>query len=458
VDITKQKLLIETLFSSPETFAICYPIIKAEYFHADLQDAVRYIQKHYDDFSALPSPQIIEAETGHKLTQKEVKPDEIEYSVRETERFCRRKAVELAIRATPDLYQDEKFDEIEKIIKDAVLVSLHRDMGINFFEDPAERIARYLDDDPVEPIGWGKFDDMLDGGIARKQMLLFSANSGGGKSLALLNVGINFTLKGYTVLVITLELSAEMVDGRAIQMIASMDSLTWKKEAEFAAEKINKVGNKLTIKKDGEERSGSLHIRRMKNGTTANNIRAFLKEFELQQGKVPDMIVVDYVDLMGANENISRDNIFEKDKGATEELREIGEDYNAWIVTASQQNRGAVTAGDLNHSHIAGGISKINTTDVYVSIIMNDSMRAQGDMNMQFLKTRTSGGVGETVKVQFNTKTLRISKPDSLDVSMVNTVKKKPEKVEEDAGVIIETDNSSDLMDLMRSQSLTQPS
>ena len=104
--------------------------------------------------------------------------------------------------------------------------------------------------------------------------------------------------------------------------------------------------------------------------------------------------------------------MFEKDKRASEQLRSIANDYNMWVVTASQQNRGAVGQTDLNHSHIAGGISKVNTTDVYVSIIMNEAMRQQGTIAMQFLKTRSSDGVGKTIYLKWHNTTLRITDPD----------------------------------------------
>lgn len=421
MDLKKQKLLIEYLFSSKEAFSICYPILKAKYFHEDLQDSVNCIIKYFNEYNALPDPDILKAETGKIFQKENITSDKIEYCVNEIEKFCKDKALELAIRATPPLYEQKKYDEIHELIKDAVLVSLHRDMGIDFFTEPGERIQKLLEDDPVEPIGWEEFDSLNDGGIARKQMILFSANSGGGKSLVMLNVGINFTLKGYTVLLISLELSAEMIDKRTIQMITNNDSISWKKDPEKTEQKILNIANKLNVVKDGESRQGSLHIKRMKNGSTSNNIRSYLKEFELTYGRIPDMIIVDYVDLMGSNENISREHIFEKDKSATEELREIGEDYNAWIVTASQQNREAITATNLHQGHIAGGISKINTTDVYVSIIMNDAMREDGVMGFQFLKTRSSGGVGKTVYVSFNNKSLRITDKQSLDLTLINS-------------------------------------
>lgn len=437
--VKEEKLLIEYLISSPETFAICTSIIKPEYFDPNLQDTVHFLQTYYDEYNGLPEPDLIDAKTNVKLLLRDVSKDKIEFCTNEIEAFCKRKAIQAAIVASMDLYKEKKFDKIEALIKNAVLVSLHRDMGIDFFVDPIKRLKYYLENDPVEPIGWKEFDEALDGGIVRKQLLLLQANSGVGKSIVMQNIGLNFVEKGFTVLLISLELPAEMIDIRAVQMVTGQDK-SWKKNIENTAQLIESKRKNLEVKDEqGNIRNGSLHIKRMPNGTNSNQIRAFLKEFELRNNKIPDMIIVDYLDLMSDNAGTPQHQIFAKDKGASEELREIGEDYNAWMVSASQQNRGAITAAELHQGHIAGGISKINTTDVSVSIIMTDKMRHEGSIGFQFLKTRTSGGVGKTVYSGFNPKTLRITDRTQMDFSNINN---EPDTASEpddsDDGIIIE--------------------
>ena len=112
---------------------------------------------------------------------------------------------------------------------------------------------------------------------------------------------------------------------------------------------------------------------------------------------------------MAPNEKVSADNVFQKDKMISEEIRNIGVVNDMFIITASQQNRGAIDADELHQGHIAGGISKVNTTDVYISIIMTEAMRAKGEMALQFLKTRNSDGVGKIVYLKWNGITLRIT-------------------------------------------------
>ena len=116
---------------------------------------------------------------------------------------------------------------------------------------------------------------------------------------------------------------------------------------------------------------------------------------------------------MSPNEKVSADNVSEKDKQVAEQVHQILDDYDMIGITASQQNRSAVTATDLNHSHIAGGITKINTTDIYASIIFNDLMKAAGEIHIEFLKTRSSDGVGKRIELKWNNTALRVENMNS---------------------------------------------
>lgn len=423
MDIKKQQLLIEYLISSSDTFALSYPILKDIYFDPELRHTIRFLQQYYNEYHSLPEIDQIDVETGKSFKIRNISSDKIEYCLNEIEQFCQDKAIENAILSSAELYKKGERNKIRNLIVDAASVSLHRDMGVEFFDDPEERLRNLLKKEIVEPTGWKEFDDLLEGGIARKQLLLFSANTGGGKSIVMANLGLNFILKGMTVLLISLELSEEMIDMRYIQMITGMKTTDWQKDINNSAETILKIKEKAM--------GGSLFLKRMKQGTTANEIRSYLKEFQLRYKKTPDMIIVDYVDIMGSNEGISSENVFEKDKATSEELREIGEDYNAFMVSASQQNRGAVRAEHINHSHIAGGISKINTADVYVTIILSEAMRAKNEIMFQFLKMRSSGAVGKYVHLKFNTISLRIT---NNDLSL-NTVKTESKSREEDTTI-----------------------
>ena len=102
----------------------------------------------------------------------------------------------------------------------------------------------------------------------------------------------------------------------------------------------------------------------MPSGSNTNDIRSYVKEFTIQKGVAPDVVLVDYLDLMfPVNKKISPTDMFIKDKFVSEELRNFAVEQQIVLVTASQLNRGAIEEVEYDQSHIAGGISKINTAD-----------------------------------------------------------------------------------------------
>jgi len=134
-----------------------------------------------------------------------------------------------------------------------------------------------------------------------------------------------------------------------------------------------------------------------------------LKEYEIKTGKKVDVLLIDYLDLMHPiGQKISAENLFVKDKYVSEELRNLAMELNTIFVTASQLNRSSVEEIEFDHSHISGGISKINTADNLIGIFTSRAMRERGRYQIQLMKTRSSSGVGMKVDLGFDVDTLRI--------------------------------------------------
>lgn len=440
MDSKKQKILIEYLISSPDTFALCQSIVKPDYFDPELRNAITFIKTYYDKYNATPNPDQIEAESNVTFSKRDITPDEVQYCTDQVETFCRRRAIEKAVLASPDLIAKGDYGALEKSVRDAVLLSLNRDLGLSYFDDVDARLKRMLEHNPTESTGWKELDELLFGGISRKEMLLVSANSGGGKSITLANLAFNFAKRGRNVLYISLELSEDIVAQRFDTMFTGIGRREWKG-------RTSEISAKLASEKEGG--AGRLDIKQMPSGTTAAQIKAYLKEYYLQHRMYPDMLVLDYLDNMSPNEFVSADNIWQKDKLCSEQLRQIGVDYNMFIATASQLNRDAVKAAHHDHSHIAGGISKINVSDVYFSIKMTESMRAKGEIMFSLQKTRNSDGVGKNIFLKWDSKTLRITDNDGDSVSSALTFIKKDKGQTMTKGDIIDTPTGNGLLDLL---------
>jgi KaiC/GvpD/RAD55 family RecA-like ATPase len=397
----KQKLLIEYLLSSSDVYALCKSIVKPAYFDPEYRNALTFCESYYDKHHTTPDVDQVEAESGTAFKSRIITRDQIEYCATEIESFCKYHGFRLAVLAAPKYMEQEDYGSAQQHIADAMSISLTRDLGIQYFNEPLTR----LEEASIKPqrvsSRWIDFDDATNGGFGRKELVLFSANSGGGKSITLANVAVNMLHHKLNVLYITLELAEDLVAQRFDSMFTGIPSVQSRSKYKQIATELDQLSSTM----------GQLFIKHMPVGTTANDIRSYLKEFQLTNGFVPDVLIVDYLDIMGANEKVSSDNISEKDKQSAEQLREIIFDYNMIGATASQQNRSAIEAEQLHQGHIAGGLTKVNTVDVYVSIVLTPVMKASGEICFVFLKTRNSDGVGKTIYLTWVNNSLRIMDP-----------------------------------------------
>ena len=169
---------------------------------------------------------------------------------------------------------------------------------------------------------------------------------------------------------------------------------------------MDDVDLKVRMKAKG---AGRLRVKQMPNGVNANDIRTFLREYEIQCGEKVDCLMVDYLDLMmPISQKVSGGDLFIKDKYVSEELRNLAVERDLLFVTASQLNRGAVEEIEFDHSHISGGISKINTADNLIGIFTSRAMRERGRYQIQLMKTRSSSGVNSKIDLEFDVDSLRI--------------------------------------------------
>lgn len=403
-----QKLLVSYMITEADSFLLCQNILKPEYFDAKLRPVVRYVLEYANEFRSLPTPDQIEATTSYPIKKFEESnsTQHNEWFLKTIEQFCRDKALQIAVVSGVDLLEQGRGAEVERMVKEAMTISLMSDLGLSYFEDPRARLEGLRDRSNYFTTGWNSLDEKLYGGFTKGALNIFAGGSGSGKSLFLQNIALNWALMGLNVVYISLELSEALVSMR-------IDSMTSGFTTKDILRKIDEVTHAVTKRGEG---AGDLKIKTLNQGTTTNDIRAYMKEYEIQTGKRVDAIIVDYLDLMHPNDKgINKSDQFIKDKYVSEELRGLAREMDCFCVTASQLNRQSVDAAEFDHSHIAGGISKINTADNVFGIFTTAHMRENGEYQLQFLKTRSSSAVGQKIKLKFINTSLRILDPDPED-------------------------------------------
>jgi KaiC/GvpD/RAD55 family RecA-like ATPase len=378
--------------------------MNSENFDRKLRPVAEFIVEHSTKYNILPDPVQIKATTGQDI---DVVPDLSEghndWFLEEFESFTKRQELERAIMKAADLLEKGEFDPVEKLIKDAVQISLQRDMGTDYFADPKARINKYFNAGGQVSTGWPQMDKLLYGGFSRGELNIFAGGSGSGKSLVMMNIALNWLQSGLSGVYISLELSEELTSLRTDAMLTSMSTREIRKDIDTTELRVKMVAKK----------AGQYRVKGMPAQSNVNDIRAYIKEVQIQTGIKIDFVMVDYLDLvMPVSVKVNPNDQFIKDKYVSEELRNLAKELGILMVTASQLNRSAVEEIEFDHSHIAGGISKINTADNVFGIFTSRSMRERGQYQIQCMKSRSSTGVGQKIDLDYNIDTMRITDSD----------------------------------------------
>ena len=422
-----QRLFLEMMLQDAQNFVRVQNIYNPDNFDRSLKEAAKFISDYSDQYRTLPTIDQIKATTGTELKVSADMQEHNEWFLNEFEQFTKRQALERAILKAADLLENGDYDPVEKLIKDAVQISLTKDMGTDYFADPSARINKYFNSGGQVSTGWPQLDRLLYGGFSRGELNIFAGGSGSGKSLVMMNIALSWLQQGLSGVYITLELSEELTSLRTDAMLSSMSTKDIRKDIDTATLKVKMVGKK----------SGQYRVKALPAQSNINDIRSYLKEVQIQTGIKVDFVMVDYLDLlMPVSAKVSPNDLFVKDKYVSEELRNLSKELGVLLVTASQLNRSAVEEVEFDHSHISGGISKINTADNVFGIFTSRAMKERGKYQIQCMKSRSSTGVGQKIDLEYNIETMRITDPgiDNSDgaggppkaFSIMNQIRNKP--------------------------------
>ena len=407
-----QKLYIEMLLADAESFARAQNIFKPESFDRKLQPIAKFVKDYMDEYKVMPEVEQVNASHDIKLKEaKDLDPAHFNWLLDEFETFSRHKALEQAILSSADLLEKGDYGPVEDMVKEAVSVGLTRDLGTDYFEDPKGRLQALKDNNGQISTGWASLDKKLFGGFNRGELNIFAGGSGAGKSLFLQNLAVNWATAGLNVCYISFELSEALTAMRLDAMMTNIPTKSVMKQLDDVEIKVKMLAKK----------SGNLQIKYLPSGSNVLDIRTYLKELELKSKKKIDCILIDYLDLMmPKSKRISPADLFIKDKYVSEELRNLVVEKQCVLATASQLNRASVEEIEFDHSHISGGLSKIQTADNVIGIFTSRAMKERGRYQIQFMKTRSSSGVGQKVDLEFNVDSLRISSLDEEESQSYN--------------------------------------
>ena len=405
--------IISALISDRIFLQTVYDIIKPEYFDSESNEwVVKKILSHFDEYGELPTLDVFKVEVNKidrdvlkqsivdnlKQVWNGLESDDLDYVKEKTLEFCKNQTFKNAILESVGLLEEGKFDIIKSKIDEAMKAGQDTDIGHEYKLQIKERYESTIRD--VIPTGWDVIDELADGGFGKGELIMFAAPPGIGKSWALVNVGMAAAKAGKTVVHYTLELNEGYVGQRYDAVLTGTAVPNLKYNIEDVSNQVNNLKGELILKYWPTKSAG------------LNAMRASLDKLKLQ-GKNPDVIIVDYADLLKGN---SRKERHEELEEIVEGLRGIAGEYECPLYTASQINRSGANDDVITGTSIAGSFSKLMTADFVVSLSRKIEDKLAGTGRWHVIKNRF-GPDGMTLPSKANMSNGRINiySDDSID-------------------------------------------
>ena len=371
---------------------------------------IKEILTYYTKYHTVPSMDVLKVELQKidndvlQLSIKEklreaykVTSDDSEYIIEEFSTFCKNQQLKKALLASVDLLQAGDYDSIKLMVENAMKAGQDKNVGHEYNKDVE---SRYREDNRVTiPTPWPTINDMLQGGLGNGDFGLIFGNPGGGKSWSLVALGGHAIKMGYNVLHYTLELGEDYVGRRY--------------DAFFTNIAVNKVlEHRDKVEETVESLKGELIIKEFATGrATINTVEAHIAKVKTL-GITPDLIIIDYVDLLSSKRKSSDrkfeiDDIYTSTKGLAREL-------NIPIWSVSQVNRAGSKDDVIEGDKAAGSYDKMMITDFCMSLSRKKEDKVDNTGRFHVMKNRY-GMDGITYVLKADTSTGHFEITDEYD-------------------------------------------
>ena len=389
------------LAKSDDNFLVqAMPMVKDSYFEfPQHQKFWKVIKDHYITYKKLPSDEQILEEIRELKTDNELLSDfkeelkEIntvdqksleneEFYLDKVEEFAKEQSLKDAILNSIDLLKQKKFGSIEEQIRDALSVSRDVDLGTDYFQGVVERYDR-LNNVNVNAQFRTPFESInqeLEGGLAPKELAMVVAPPGVGKSLFLANQCARSVMDGKDVLYISLEMSEDRVAQR-------LDSIFTRIKQSELKKGVQMLEDRLTQIQQAAPNMGKLKIKEFPTKRlTVTALRAYLNQLRNYEDFQPDIIVIDYLELM-TNQDVSMSEYMAQERIA-QELRGIAVEHKCLVWTATQTNRKGKEVDIITDAELADSYGKIRVCDLAFSINQKEQEFDEGKARMFVMKSR----------------------------------------------------------------------
>lgn len=398
-----ETLILKGLIHNENYTRKVLPYIKDVYFETPTSRSLFAIcEEHFTEYNQCPSRDAIAigveglsglnedtfrsvADAAQEVTSGESEGN-LSFLIDETEKWCKERAVYLALLESISIHDgkgDQSRDSIPSLLSDALAVSFDASVGHDYLNDYEQRYDFYHTKEQRTPFGLEYFDKITKGGIPNKTLNVALAGTGVGKSLFMCSYASTVLLQGKNVLYITLEMAEERIAERidANLLDTNIQDIVEIPRPMFETKITSlqaKTQGKLFIK---EYPTASAH---------AGHFDSLIKELQLKQDFVPDIIFIDYLNICNSSRYRPGSNVnsYTVVKAIAEELRGLAVKYDVPIVSATQTTRSGFSSSDVSLTDTSESFGLPATADFMFALISNEDLESMGQILVKQLKNR----------------------------------------------------------------------
>jgi len=313
---------------------------------------------------------------------------DLDYIKNEFTNFCINQNLKGVILQSVDLLKAGSYDRIKDLVDRAMKVGQENNLGMDYIEDYDERVQDLKR--TTVPTKWQPINDLMDGGLGPGELGVVVAPSGVGKTWILTAIGAEAVRQGLSVVHYTMELSEHYVGARYDTVFTGTPSAELKDKKDEVKAKITNLKGKLLIKYFPPK------------GVTVKKLQQHIEKMVTLDNK-PDVIIVDYADLLLSHSNKS-DSTYAEQGGVYIDLRGMSGELEIPVWTASQTNRSAIDSEVIEADKIADSYAKVMNADFIMSWSRKSKDKLNDTARAHIMKNRF-GPDGITFPCKMNTNT-----------------------------------------------------
>lgn len=396
-----QRGILYFLKSDKDFYLQIVNLVKPEFFefpsHAKIFTTIK---AYYEKYNKLPTDDFILQDLKSKIGARENVSDyqdeiiyvnnldtstvsNVDYMLDLVEGFAKKEAMKSAIAQSISLIKEDRIEEVEALVRKALLTNRDVDTGQDYFDDFSGRWDRIFNKKTEKKYRTilPSLNKSLEGGLGSKELAMVVAPPGVGKSLFLVNQSVHSLMEGRRVLYVSLEMSEDKIAQRFDSIMTlvpqvKLKELTSQLNVKERLELFQKQfpGSKLVIKEFPTSQA------------SINTIRNLLVQLKNYDEFEPDLLVVDYLELMRPTRDIQQE--YQAQQRVAEELRGIAMENNFLIWTATQTNRQGRLVKIITDAELGDSYGKIRTCDFAISLNQSEEEFDEGRMRVYVIKSR----------------------------------------------------------------------